>query len=124
MPDTGVILFAHGSRDPQWRLPIEAVASLIAAQRDDVAVACAYLELTEPDLPSVVARWAETGIHRISVMPMFLGAGRHAREDLPRMVHALQAQYPALEFRLQTPIGEDPRITSLMALIAADSAAD
>ncbi|QIL79850.1 cobalamin biosynthesis protein CbiX [Diaphorobacter sp. HDW4A] len=122
MPDTGVILFAHGSRDPQWRLPIEAVASLIASQRNDVAVACAYLELTEPDLPSVVARWAAEGIHQISVMPMFLGAGRHAREDLPRMVHALQLQHPSLEFRLQTPIGEDPRLTALMALIAADSA--
>ena len=124
MPDSGVILFAHGSRDPKWRLPIEAVASLIEKQRDDVAVACAYLELTEPDLPSVVARWVEQGIHKISVMPMFLGAGRHAREDLPRMVYYLQMQYPALEFRLQTPIGEDPRITALMALIAADSATE
>ena len=38
MPDSGVILFAHGSRDPKWRLPIEAVASLIEKQRDDVAV--------------------------------------------------------------------------------------
>ena len=25
-PHTGVILFAHGSRDPLWRLPIDAVA--------------------------------------------------------------------------------------------------
>ena len=124
MPDSGVILFAHGSRDPQWRLPIEAVASLIEKQRGDIAVACAYLELTEPDLPSVVARWVEQGIHKISVMPMFLGAGRHAREDLPRMVYDLQMQYPTLEFRHQTPIGEDPRITALMALIAADSATE
>ena len=50
--------------------------------------------------------------------------GRHAREDLPRMVYDLQMQYPALEFHLQTPIGEDPRITALMALIAADSATE
>lgn len=122
MPGSGVILFAHGSRDPQWRLPIEAVARLIGEQRPDVAVACAYLELTEPDLPSVVQLWATEGIQRISVMPMFLGAGRHAREDLPRMVGELQQQYPAMEFHLQTPIGEDPRVTALMALIASDSA--
>ena len=24
----GIVLFAHGSRDPQWRAPIEAVAAL------------------------------------------------------------------------------------------------
>ncbi|QNP48824.1 sirohydrochlorin chelatase [Diaphorobacter aerolatus] len=122
MPDSGVILFAHGSRDPQWRLPIEAVARLIETQRGDVAVACAYLELNEPDLSTVVQDWAARGIHKISVMPMFLGAGRHAREDLPRMVHDLQLRYPVLELRLQTPIGEDARVTALMALIAADSA--
>ena len=81
MPDSGVILFAHGSRDPKWRLPIEAVASLIEKQRDDVAVACAYLELTEPDLPTVVAQWAALGIHKISVMPMFLGGYRAAAQE-------------------------------------------
>ncbi|MEK9804085.1 MAG: cobalamin biosynthesis protein CbiX, partial [Curvibacter sp.] len=27
----GLILFAHGSRDPQWRAPMEAVAARAAA---------------------------------------------------------------------------------------------
>jgi sirohydrochlorin cobaltochelatase len=30
---TGLILFAHGARDPRWAAPFEAVAARIRAQR-------------------------------------------------------------------------------------------
>ena len=48
----GVVVFAHGSRDPLWRAPIEAVAQGIATRDPDALVASAYLELCEPDMPS------------------------------------------------------------------------
>ena len=54
-PDRAIVLFAHGSRDPLWRAPIEAVATRIAQQAPDCPVRCAYLELTTPDLPQAVA---------------------------------------------------------------------
>ena len=37
----GIILFAHGSRDPLWRMPIEGVAADIRARQPDMAVRCA-----------------------------------------------------------------------------------
>ena len=41
MPNSvhGVILFAHGSRDPLWRTPMEAVRDRIAATQPQV-LAC------------------------------------------------------------------------------------
>ena len=120
--NSGIILFAHGSRDPQWRLPIEAVARRIEREQPGLAVTCAYLELCQPSLPDVLADWSTNGVTDISVVPMFLGAGRHAREDLPSITEALQLQYPAITIRLQTPIGEDARMTELMAQIAVSSA--
>ena len=45
-----IILFAHGSRDPLWHRPIQAVAQRIAKRDAQVLVRCAYLELTAPDL--------------------------------------------------------------------------
>ena len=45
-----IVLFAHGSRDPLWRAPIEAVAERIRTLAPGAAVACAYLEYTEPTL--------------------------------------------------------------------------
>jgi len=117
---TGIILFAHGSRDPLWKLPIEAVASRIRQRQAGAIVECAYLELTTPDLPSVASRMMASGVQRLRIVPMFLGVGRHAREDLPVLVAQLQADHPQVHFDLQAAVGENPLLIDLMAQIAID----
>ena len=53
-----IILLAHGSRDPLWRRPIEAVAARIQTDQPRLLVRCAYLELCAPDLAGAVAELA------------------------------------------------------------------
>lgn len=118
---SGVILFAHGSRDPLWRLPIDAVAQRMQTQQPELPVAVAFLELTEPDLPSTVEQLMKQGVGHVRIVPMFLGVGRHAREDLPELVHGLVQAYPQMSFELLPAIGEHPAMTALMAEIAAGS---
>ncbi len=115
------ILFAHGSKDALWRRPIEAVADEIKQISPDTQVACAYLELTEPDLSTTVARLVQTGVTVIRIVPMFLGVGRHAREDLPLLLQDLITQYPAVTFELRNAIGEEPELIRSMAAIALKS---
>ena len=114
----GVVLFAHGSRDPLWSRPIEAIATRMAALDPGVPVCCAYLELMQPDLSGAVRTLAEAGARKIRIVPMFLGVGKHARQDLPALVQALQADHPLLEFHLEPAIGEHPRVVDLMAQVA------
>lgn len=116
-----IILFAHGSRDPLWRLPLEAVAARIAAQQPDRPVLCAYLELCTPSLADAARHLAAQGATQVTVVPMFLGTGKHAREDLPLLVQDLHAAHPNVQFHVQTAIGEDPRMTALMAEIACEA---
>lgn len=113
-----VVLFAHGSRDPLWSRPIEAIAARMAALEPGVPVRCAYLELMQPDLASAVRALAETGAQHIRILPMFLGVGKHARHDLPVLVQALAAEHPQLGFHLEPAIGEHPLVADLMARIA------
>jgi len=113
-----IVLFAHGSRDPLWRLPVEAVAQRVRELDPAVVVCCAYLELMEPDLPAAVRELVAAGIDRIGVVPMFLGVGRHAREDLPTLMAALARDCPQVEFDTQPSIGENPRVIALLAEIA------
>ena len=119
---TGVVLFAHCSRDPLWHRPIEAVAAQIRLSSPDTLVACAYLELSQPDLPTAVADLVAQGARAVRIVPMFLGVGRHAREDLPALVHDLRVQYHLIPILLQDAVGEDPRMVQLLAQIALDSA--
>ena len=117
-PTQGIVLFAHGSRDPLWRAPIEAVEAHVRAHHPGVAVRCAYLELTTPDLPQAVEDLVDQGATAVTIVPMFLGTGKHAREDLPMLVAELRARHPRVQVHVQAAIGEDPRMTALMAHIA------
>jgi len=114
----GTILFAHGSRDPLWRKPIEAVASHIQQIAPAVHVRCAYLELTVPDLPTSAAELATLGVTSITVVPLFLGVGKHAREDLPLLMAELKSIHPQIAFNLRLAIGEEAQVIELMARIA------
>ena len=117
-PHRAIVLFAHGSRDPLWHKPMEAVAGRIRLQSPEVQVACAYLELSQPDLPDTVAALTQAGVTDLTIVPMFLGVGRHAREDLPALVAELRKQHPALQISLQAAVGEDARLLDLLAQIA------
>ena len=117
-PHRAIVLFAHGSRDPLWHKPMEAVAGRIHMQSPEVQVACAYLELSQPDLPDTVAALTQAGVTDLTIVPMFLGVGRHAREDLPALVAELRKQHPALQISLQAAVGEDARLLDLLAQIA------
>jgi sirohydrochlorin cobaltochelatase len=123
MTARGVIVFAHGSRDPLWRDPVEAVAARIAQTDPAVAVSCAYLELCEPDLHQAADRLVATGARHVRVLPLFFGMGKHAREDLPRLMQELVHAHPQVRFELLPTAGEDPRLTALLAQIALETPA-
>ncbi|NVO06638.1 MAG: CbiX/SirB N-terminal domain-containing protein [Rhodoferax sp.] len=119
-PPRAVILFAHGSRDPLWHKPMEAVAAQVAKDEPGVTVRCAYLELSKPDLETVCQQLVAVGTLQIAVVPMFLGVGRHAREDLPLLVEQLRARHPKVVFALKPAVGEDARLIALLAQIAVE----
>ncbi len=116
-----VILFAHGSRDARWREPVEAVARRMTTRRPEVPVACAYLELVEPDLPTAAKRLIAGGARSLRVVPLFLGMGKHVREDLPQLVDALRAAHPDVVFSLVPAVGETTEVIDLLADIALRS---
>ncbi|TFZ03193.1 sirohydrochlorin chelatase [Ramlibacter rhizophilus] len=118
MSEHAVILFAHGSRDPLWRAPMDAVAQRIAARAPGLSVRCAFLELTAPDLATVASELAGLGIGRARIVPLFLGVGRHAREDLPALVDQLRKTHPQVTWELAQAVGEDPRLLDLLAEMA------
>ena len=117
-PKFGIVLFAHGSRDPLWHRPMLAVAERIRQTRPEVSVQCAYLELTPPTLPEAVQALAAEGVRELRVVPMFLGVGKHAREDLPQLLTTLRQTHAELRIDCQPPIGEQAAVIELLAAIA------
>jgi sirohydrochlorin cobaltochelatase len=115
----GLILFAHGARDPRWATPFEAVAERVRAARPGAAVRLAYLEFMAPTLVEAGAELAAAGCRSVQVLPMFLGAGGHVRRDLPLLLDALRAAHPAVTFTLHGAVGELDSVADAMAEAAA-----
>jgi len=113
-----IVLFGHGSRDPGWRAPMDAVAGRIRQRDSQVAVACAFLELQQPDLPAAVDALVAGGASRIAVLPMFLGVGKHAREDLPVLVDGIRQRHPGLALDVAQAVGENADLLDLLATLA------
>ena len=114
----GLILFAHGARDPRWAAPFEAVAARIRLCHPQAEVRLAFLEFMTPDLAGAGEQLVACGCTRIRVVPMFLGAGGHVRRDLPLLVEQLRSRWPAVEFEQHLAIGEVPAVLDTMAAVA------
>ncbi|MES2412926.1 MAG: CbiX/SirB N-terminal domain-containing protein [Pseudomonadota bacterium] len=115
---TGIILLAHGSRDPVWRGPIEAVALQIVLRQPTTPVLCAYLELCGPTLAEAAEQLVGAGAKRLKVFPVFFGVGKHAREDIPKLLKQVQATHPDIHLELLPAAGESIQLTGLLAEIA------
>ncbi|MFY7914072.1 MAG: sirohydrochlorin chelatase, partial [Rubrivivax sp.] len=94
MTTTGLVLFAHGARDPRWAGPFEAIAASLRQQRPGLPVRLAYLEFMSPSLPDAAGELAAQGCQQVQVLPLFLGTGGHVRKDLPAILEALRAAHP------------------------------
>ena len=117
-PKSALVLFAHGSRDPKWAEPFKAIQALIRAQAPDTPVELAFLELMQPGIQECLIELANKSVKRISIVPIFLAAGRHLREDLPALVAPIQKQYPHLVINVTAPIGDIPEFQSAIARLA------
>ena len=116
--ESALVLFAHGSRDPKWAEPFKAIQALIRAQAPDMPVELAFLELMQPGIQECLGVLAKQGVKRVSVVPIFLAAGRHLREDLPALIAPIPNQFPDLVINVTAPIGDIPEFQAAIATLA------
>jgi sirohydrochlorin cobaltochelatase len=116
----GIVLFAHGSRDPEWSRPFEQIALSLKKQLPAVAVAMAFLE-HGASLDEAVAALAAKGALSIRVVPVFFGQGGHVKEDLPRLMADAQRAFAGVKLVLEKPIGEQPEIIEAIAGVIAQA---
>jgi len=115
----GLLLFAHGARDPGWAAPFEQVVAQARSLQPRAEVRLAFLEFMSPTMAEAGAALAAAGCTEVAIVPLFLGAGGHVRKDVPQLLAALQATHPAVRFTLHKAVGEAPGVIGAMAEAAA-----
>lgn len=112
---SGIILFAHGSRSPDWAAPFVRIRDRVAAQRPEAQVSLAFLELMSPALPQAIDAQVAQGADQITVVPLFLAAGGHLKIDLPQLVETALARHPQLRIRVLPPLGDSDTLLQAIA---------
>lgn len=113
----GLILFAHGSRDSQWRKPFESMLERLQHDSNQVST-LAFLECMEPSLAEAIDSLVAQGVQKITVVPVFLAVGSHVRKDLPLLLEQARQKHPALHIQSSAAIGEQPEIQAAIAQFA------
>jgi len=106
----GIVLFAHGARDPQWALPFEAIRDRVRLQKPESPIALAYLEMMSPTLEEAIAAVIAEGAPSVTVFPLFMAQGGHLKQDLPKMLEAVRATHPRIPICQESAIGDVPEI--------------
>ena len=111
-----IVLFAHGSRDPAWAEPMQALQRAVHRR---AAPACpvrvAYLERMTPTLAEVLNELAAGGHSPIDLVPVFWAAGGHVLQDLPALVDSARRQCPGLRVDVRPTLSGWPGIMDWLA---------
>ncbi|MCE9574318.1 MAG: NAD(P)H-dependent oxidoreductase subunit E [Deltaproteobacteria bacterium] len=114
----GVLIVGHGSRDPAANREFLALVDAYRAAHPAQVTAHAYVELAEPGLDAALAAIARQVAHVI-VVPLFLFAAGHVKNDLPLALSRARAAHPAIEFTAARALGVHPELVELAFTRAA-----
>ena len=103
-----LVVVAHGSRDPRSAATVRDLAEGVRALAPGSDVRTAFIDLSEPPLPDVLAELAAEGHGEAVVVPLLLGDAFHSRVDLPALVAESERRFPGLRVSVSEVLGPDP----------------
>ena len=111
---TTVVVVGHGSRVGQANAEFEAFVDRFRGDVPAHELIPAYVELAQPDVKTALKRAALTS-DQVFVLPFFLFAAGHVKNDLPLAVAAARREFPDVKFHVATPLGVHPNMARLAA---------
>ena len=120
-----LLLVAHGSRLAEANTEVaELTARLREASGDRYEIVThAFLEIAEPDIPTGVDACIAQGAAQLWVLPYFLAAGRHVRDDVPALLEQARERHPEVVINLCSHLGAEADLPGvLLRLAEGDSA--
>lgn len=109
-----VLLVGHGSRLQEANDSLGRLVSLVAGKRPGTKVTYAFMQFASPSLPAALDELAGAGVEQVTVVPIFLYAGVHIREDLPQILAEAAEKLPDLRMILAPVLGIDERMAEIV----------
>jgi sirohydrochlorin cobaltochelatase len=68
-----------------------------------------------PQLPELIEQLVAQGCLEVTIVPVFFGQGSHVLRDLPLLAERLRLQYPDVNLRVASAVGEDAEVLAAIA---------
>lgn len=105
MAAPALVALAHGSRDPRSAATINALVAEVRAQRPDLRIEAAFLDLSRPTFHAVIDRLVKAGYDEIVVVPLLLTEAYHAKVDVPSAIAEVSAKHAGVKVRATAILG-------------------
>jgi sirohydrochlorin ferrochelatase len=91
-------------------------------ERMDVSIQeLSFLELTEPSIEEGFQRCVKQGAAEITVVPLFLLAAGHIKQDIPQALAILKVKYPDIKINVKDPFGVQSKILDAVAELVLET---
>tara|TARA_A100001015_G_scaffold318551_1_gene438763 strand:- start:1782 stop:2165 length:384 start_codon:yes stop_codon:yes gene_type:complete len=113
-PKTALLVIDHGSRRKAANHMLFDVVLMLRTMRPNALIYGAHMELALPTISDGVRWCIQRGATHIIAHPYMLSPGRHAMEDIPRLVQQALAEHPHVTFTVTEPLGVDMDLGDLI----------
>ena len=106
----GVMVCGHGSRDEAAVNEFQSVARGIKERLPQYETDWGFLEFATPVIRNGLDALREKGIRKVLAVPGMLFAAGHAKNDIPSVLNAYQAQNPGMSISYGRELGIDLKL--------------
>jgi len=106
---TCVLIVGHGSRREKSNEQFLEVVQGFAIRHPSYTVSFGYVELASPSLEEALKEAAKHH-KKVVVIPLFLFAAGHVKNDIPLMLNRVRPKFPNVEFLSTRALGVDSRL--------------
>ncbi|AOP36524.1 ferredoxin [Leptospira tipperaryensis] len=117
MNSFGILIVGHGSRENASNLEFEEFVEGYRNLHPATTIRTAYIELTTPDFKTTLREFAFTH-KKIVILPLFLFASGHVKNDIPLILSDLKEEFPEHRFLPAMPLGIHSNIIKLLSIRA------
>src|SRR5579859_358719 len=107
-----ILLVGHGSREEAANKEFETLVDSYRELCPEIQIAHCYVELARPFLADALDEWARTAAE-IVVVPLFLFAAGHTKNDIPLAISQARSKYPHVRFRAARALGVHPNLVEI-----------
>jgi len=119
-----ILYIGHGTRSKKGAEEAKAFIQRVMKRVDIPIQEISFLELTPPLIEEGFQRCVERGATEITVVPLFLLAAGHIKQDIPEALSSLKVKYPHIEVNVKDPFGVQGTILDGIAELVHSTAGD